>query len=428
MSLWSRIGRELIPASVRNGVVYDPLHPRDPALADLFGARQQVSAGVSVTERTAVTWTAIASGIRLASETVAMLPIDVVRRLERGRKLLPEHSVARVLEFPNPEMSGFEFRELMQTNIENWGNAYAQIRFDNARRPIELWPLTPDRVTVERNSTGDVVYRVGLPGEPFGQAASSAILPADEVLHIRGWSRSGIIGERMAVIFREAIGLGLVTEMFGALFFGQGLNAGGFLEHPGRLSKEAQDRLIKQKENQAGGISRAHRLAILEEGMKFNQTTIEPEKAQFLGLRQFQLGEACRILRMPPHVLYDLSRATFSNIEHQGIELVTYSWMPRVVRWEKRLAMQLLGQKDFVNVQIKFNMRALLRADTQAETAAFTAGRNGGWLSPNDIREYLDLNPRDGGDEYLDEPAGAPAQSPKPAKDGGMNDAAAQAA
>jgi HK97 family phage portal protein len=384
-------------------------------LAELFAWGRPVSSGVSVTESTAVTWTAIASGIRLASETVGMLPIDVVRRMEpRGRQLLPDHPVAKVLEFPNPEMSGFEFRELMQSHIELWGNGYAQIRRDNSDRPIELWPLNPDRVTVERNSRGDIQYRVGLPGEPFGQAASGAVLLADEMLHIRGWSRHGILGERMAQTFREAIGLGLVTEMFGALFFGQGLNAGGFLEHPGRLSKEAQDRLIKAKENQASGIAKSHRLAILEEGMKFNQTTIEPEKAQFLGLRQFQLGEACRMLRMPPHVLYELSRATFSNIEHQGIELVTYSWMPRIMRWEKRLAMQLLGQKDFVNVQIKFNMRALLRADTQAETAAFTAGRQGGWLSPNDIRELMDLNPRKGGDIYLDEPAGAPAQKPKP--------------
>lgn len=412
MSLWSRIRGGF---QEQRALVVDPKHPRDPALAELFNAGRDASSGVQVSERTAVSWTAIASGIRLASETMAMLPIDVVEKLEpRGRKPLPRHPVARVLQFPNPEMSSFEFIELMQGFIELWGNAYAQIVFDGARRPVEMWPLNPDRVTVERGSGGSLVYRVGLPAEPFGIAASSVVLPADEVLHIRGWSRSGILGERMAVVFREAIGLGLVTEEFGARFFGRGLNAGGFIEYPGRLTTEAQDRLAKQKEKQMAGMTNAHRITILEEGMKFHQTTIEPEKAQFLGLRQFQIGEASRMLRLPPHVLYELSRATFSNIEHQGIELVTYSWLPRARRWETRLAMQLLGQKDFVNVQIKFNMRALMRGDTQAETAAFTAGRNGGWLSPNDIREYMDLNPRKGGDEYLDEPAGAPAQDPKP--------------
>lgn len=420
MSLWTRV-RDWLDPSESRALVISPKHPQDPALADLFGFGRGVNSGVTVTENTAVTWTAVASGIRLASETMAMLPIDVIRVDGRKRTQLPEHAVAKVLRFPNPEMSAFEFVELMQTFIELWGNAYAQIVFDGARRPVELWPLNPDRVTVERNSQGVVVYRVGLPSEPFGQAATSVVLPADEVLHIRGWSRNGILGDRMAQTFKEAIGLGLVTETFGALFFGQGLNVGGFLEHPGKLTKDAQDRLIKSKENQMGGVSKSHRIAILEEGMKFHQTVLEPEKAQFLALRQFQIGEACRMLRMPPHVLYELSRATFSNIEHQGIELVTYSWLPRARRWETRLAMQLLGPKDFVNTQVKWNFRALLRGDTTAETAAFTAGRQGGWLSPNDIRELMDLNPRKGGDIYLDEPAGAPAAKPQPADMGGEN-------
>ncbi|HKR56320.1 MAG TPA: phage portal protein, partial [Gemmatimonadales bacterium] len=307
MSLWTRVREWFDPSEERN-LVISPKHPQDPGIIDLFNIGRQVSSGVTVSESTAVTWTAIASGIRLASETMAMLPIDVIRVDGRKRIQLPEHPVAKVFRFPNPEMSAFEFVELMQTYVELWGNAYAQIVYDGARRPVELWPLNPDRVTVERSNAGAIVYRIGLPSEPFGQSATSVVLPASEVLHIRGWSRNGILGDRMAQTFKEAIGLGLVTEMFGAMFFGQGLNVGGFLEHPGKLSKEAQDRLIKSKENQMGGVSKSHRLAILEEGMKFNQTVLEPEKAQFLGLRQFQIGEACRMLRMPPHVLYELSR------------------------------------------------------------------------------------------------------------------------
>jgi HK97 family phage portal protein len=412
--------------------VISPRHPGDPALVELFSVGRTAGAGVEVTERTAVSWTAIASGIRLAAETIAMLPIDVVRRLEpRGRQPLPDHPVAKVLAFPNPEMSSFEFRELMQTNIELWGNAYAQIILNGAGQPGELWPLNPDRVTVTRDSQGKLFYRVALPADPLGYAAESVTLPARDVLHIRGWSRYGILGDRMTQTFREAIGLGLVTELFGALFFGQGLNAGGLLEHPGTLTEEAQARLIKQKENQAAGITRAHRVMILEEGMKWQQTTVEPEKAQFLGLRTFQLGEASRMLRMPPHVLYELSRATFSNIEHQGIELVTYSWLPRTSRWETRLGMQLLSDKAFPTVQIKFNMAGLLRGDAAAQSAAFTAGRQGGWLSPNDIREMMDLNPRTGGDVYADQPAGAPAQPPKLAATdatGGANADTTQAA
>jgi HK97 family phage portal protein len=373
------------------------------------------ASGVDVSERTAVTWTAIASGIRLCAETLASLPVDLSRRRDtRGREPLPDHPVAQLFAFPNPEMSGFEFRELLQTHIDLWGNGYAHIVWNQGGIPIELWPINPDRVTIERDPSDNLVYRVGLPNESFGRAQTSTVLPAEDVLHIRGWSRHGLLGERMVQTFREAIGLGLATELFGALFFGQGANAGGILEHPSNLSLEAQDRLRQQKERQASGLGRAHRLLILEEGMKWHQTTVEPEKAQFLGTRKFQVTEAARMLRVPPHLLYDLERATFTNIEHQGIEFVTYSMLARVQRWEQRAAMQLLGRKDRHRVQIKFNLASLLRGDTTAQTAAFTAGRQGGWFSPNDIREYLDLNPRPGGDVYADQPAGVPAASPAP--------------
>lgn len=375
------------------------------------------ASGVEVNERNAVSWTALASGIRLCAETLASLPVDLSKRRERGRDPQPDHPVAQLLKFPNSEMSGFEFVELLQTHIDLWGNGYAQIVFNQVGIPIELWPINPDRVTVERDPRGNLVYRVSLPNEPFGAMTTSTVLPADEVLHVRGWSRYGVLGERMVQTFREAIGLGLATELFGALFFGRGANPSGILEHPGMLSTEAQDRLRKAKENQSGGMSAAQRIMVLEEGMKWHQTTIEPEKAQFLGTRKFQVTEASRMIRVPPHLLYDLERATFSNVEHQGIEFVTYSMLPRAVRWEQRLAMQLLGRKDRHSVQVKFNMAGLLRGDTTAQTAAFTAGRQGGWLSPNDVRELLDMNPRKGGDVYADMPAGAPAQPAAPKAD-----------
>lgn len=416
MNLLQRIARLFRPE--QRGIVYAPIPPRDPALVDLFSARVNADSGVSVTERTAVSWTAIASGIRLAAETMAMLPVDIVQRGENTRTPLPNHPVARVLAFPNEECSAFEFIELMQTFMELWGNAYAQIIFDGAYRPIALWPLSPDRVTVERGPDGSLRYRVGLPNEAFGYATEAAVLPAEEVLHIRGWSRCGILGDRMAQNFRQAIGLGLATELFGALFFGQGANAGGILSHPGTLTDEAQKRLRKQQESNSG-IQQAHRVRILEEGMTWQQITIDPEKAQFLGTRKFQVTEAARMLRLPPHLLYDLERSTFSNIEQQAIEFVTYSMLPRARRWETRLAMQLVGNRNFSNIQIKFNMAALLRGDTTAQTASFTAGRQGGWFSPNDIREMMDLNPRPGGDVYTDQPAGVPAAAPKVPPQGG---------
>lgn len=392
-----------------------PMSPNDWLIRAFGGA--PAAAGVPVNESTALSWTALMAGVRFLSETLAALPLDVFQRRDtRGRDALPLHPLARMYRSgPNPEQTWFEWIELGQAHAVLWGNAYSQIIFNQGGEPAELWPLNPDRVTMERRRDGILQYRVTFPADDLGGVGGSAIIPFDEMLHVRGFSRWGLLGERIARVHREAIGLGLATEVFGSLLFGQGLNAGGFLEHPQTMSKEAQDRLRTAIEAQAAGLSNAHRLAVLEEGMKFNPTTIEPEKAQFLGLRQFQVQEASRILRIPPHLLYDLSRATFSNIEHQAIEVVTYTILPWCRRWESRMDKQLISTK-MKNLQFtKFNLNGLLRGDTAAQTAAFQAGRQGGWFSVNDIRELLDLNPVPKGDGYLEpenmRPLGAP---PKP--------------
>lgn len=400
--------------------VVNPRHPKDPALAEMFAYRDG-SSGVEVNERTAMSWTALSAGCRMISETLASLPLDVnERRTPRGRTPRPDHPTAELFRWPNDEMTIWEVIDVMQGHALWWGNGYAQIVFDGARRPIELWPMSPDRVTMERNASGAIQYRISLPDEPFGAGRESTVLPADEVLHIRGFSRYGLLGERMVYTFREAIGLGLATERFGALFFGQGLNAGGILEHPSQLSTDAQKRLLEQKERQAGGMSRAHKTMILEEGMKWHQTTVDPDKAQFLGTRKYQVTEASRILRIPPHMLYDLERATFSNIEHQAIEVVTYTMTPWAVRWEQRLAKTLLGRKDYKSVYFKFNMNALLRGDMAARMNFYQSGIQNGWLSQNDVREYEDLNPIKDGDTYRAPanllPVGAPPPTPEPAK------------
>jgi len=383
----------------RRDQLIGPLHPRDPALAELFGVRP-AAAGVDVSERTAISWPALSCGIRLIAETIGMLPVDVCRRRDRGRDILDNHPAARVLDDPNPEQTAFEFKEMLQSHALWWGNGYAQIIRNKGGIPIELWPLSPDRVTVFRDGAMNLIYRIGLPREPYGMAATSVLLPADEVLHIRGFTRYGLMGDRMTQTFRETIGLGLATELFGALFFGQGANAGGVITHPAQLTEEAQERLRKQKENQVAGISRAHRVMILEEGMTWHQTSVDPEKAQFLGTRQFQVVEASRILRIPPHLLYDLTRGTFSNIEQQGIEFVTYTMMPWAVRWEQRLRKMLLGFKDASSTYFKFRMNSLLRGDSAARLAFYQGMIQNGVFSQNDVLELEDLNPIEGGDVH----------------------------
>jgi len=384
--------------------VIGPNTPGTPAdwMVRMFGGLPATS-GAQVNESTALSWTALMCGVRFLSETLASLPLRVYRHKDpRGKELLSNHPIARLVRTPNPEQSWFECVELMMTHAVLWGNGYAQIIWNGFGEPVELWPLNPDRVQLRRDSQGLLYYQVALPRDEIGYGGGQFIsLPPDDILHIRGPSRWGLLGERIAVVHREAIGLGLATEEFAARFIGSGMHAGGILEHPAKLSADAQERLRRSVDRQAGGLSAAHRTLILEEGMKWQATTVEPDKAQFLGVRAFQLGEAARILRIPPHLLYDLSRATFTNIEHQSIDVVVFTLLPWARRWEARLDKQLISDKMQRSTYTKFALEGLLRGDTQTRYAAYATARSSGWLSVNDIRELEDMNPVDGGDNYL---------------------------
>lgn len=401
----------------------DPRHPKDPGLVEIFQLGRGGYAGVSVTETSAMSWTAIWAGVRFLSETMATLPLHVYERLdERRKRTLPSHPIARLVRMgPNPEMTWPEWAEVMMAQILLFGHGRSQIIWNNRGEPIELWPIHYDRIKPERSATDALVYRVTVPDKlgAFGSMGGSVILPADEVLDIRGFSSTGLCGERMVHKFREAIGLGLATEEFAARFFGQGANASGFLSHPGQLSEKARERLDKAIAQQIGGLSKAHRYLLLEEGMQWHQLMVDPQKAQALELRKFQVNEAARILRLPPHILGDLERATFSNIEHQGIELVKFSLLPWGVRWEKRLDKQLLSLNAEGRVYTKFNFAALERGDIKTRYEAYAIGRQNSWLSVNDILALEDMNPVANGDTRIEpvnmRPLGsAPTEQPTP--------------
>lgn len=362
-----------------------------------------IASGVDVTPTSALAWTALAAGIRVLAETIASLPLKLYERLDpRGKDLLDDHPLFPLLHnAPNPEMTSFEWREISMFHVLLWGNAFSEIVRNGQGEITELWPINPDRVRVERDSeTGAIVYRITLPRS--GSTAAGAVrLPADRVFHLRGFSLEGIVGLSPVFVHKEAIGLGLVTELFGARFFGNGATPGGILEHPGRLTDEVAKRLRTQWDEVHGGVAKAHRVAIAEEGMKWKDVAVEPEKAQFLGLRKFQVTEAARILRIPPHLLGDLERATFSNIEQMAIEFVEHSLRPWLVRWEQRIWQALIHPRDQQKVFAEFSVEGLLRGDIEARFQAYAVGREWGWLSANDIREKENQNPVDGGDEYV---------------------------
>ncbi len=357
-------------------------------------------AGVSVTEQSSLKSTAVWACVRLLSETVASLPLPVYRRQSpRGKDRAIDHPLYTLLhDAPNPEMTSYTFREMLQAHLVTWGNCYAEIDYGadgyGTGYPKALWPLLPSQMQVERVK-GQIVYEYTLPD------GKQMTIPNYRVLHIPGLGYNGLVGYSPIRMAKEAIGLSLATEEFGARFFGNGSSFGGFLEHPAKLSDEAQKRLLKSFEEKHQGLSNAHRLAILEEGMKYHSSGIPPEDAQFLETRQFQVSEIARFFHIPPHMIGDLSKATFSNIEHQTIEFVVYTLRPWLVRWEQVLNRKLLTESERKQFFIEFLVDGLLRGDSLSRGAFYKEMFMMGSMSPNDIREKENMNPIEGGDNYF---------------------------
>ena len=372
-------------------------------LTFLFG---KTSSGKIVNEQTAMQSAAVYACVRILSEAIASLPIHVYRyRLDGGKERIPQHPLYYLLHNePNPEMTSFVFRETLMSHLLLWGNAYAQIVRNGRGQPIALYPLPPNRMEVSRTKTGDMVYTYHLdPDErdlyPNGK---NITLRKDEVLHIPGLGFDGLIGYSPIAMAKNAIGMSLATEEYGASFFANGANPGGVLEHPGVI-KDIQR--VKDSWNSAyQGTGNAHKIAVLEEGMKFQAIGIPPEQAQFLETRKFQINEIARIFRVPPHMVGDLEKSSFSNIEQQSLEFVKYTLDPWVVRWEQSLQQSLVLPSEKQSIFIKFNVDGLLRGDYQSRMNGYAVARQNGWLSANDIRELEDMNripAEEGGDLYL---------------------------
>lgn len=286
------------------------------------------------------------------------------------------------------------YREATAGHVVMWGTGYSEIDRNEAGGINALWPLLPGNM-VPKRIDGELVYAYRLPD------GGTKIFSADRILRINGFSKDGIIGHRPIALGREAIGLSLALEEFGARFFGNGAHPHTVLEHPEQLSPEAAERLRKAWEERQQGLSNAHRTAILEEGMKLKEFGVSPEDAQALESRKFQVVEVARIFNIPPHMLKDLERSTFSNIEHQGLEFVIYTIRPWLVRFEQAYSIQLLNDKEIKKYFFEHLVDGLLRGDIKNRSEAYAVGRQWGWLSANDIREMENKNPVEGGDAYL---------------------------
>ena len=371
------------------------------------------TSGKRVNERSAMQMTAVYSCVRILSEAVASLPLQFYRYNENGGK---EKAVDHPLYFllhdePNPEMTSFVFRETLMMHLLIYGNAFSQIIRNGKGEIVALYPLMPDRMTVDRDEGGHLYYEytvydaddVAGRGSTGAKAAGKNVrlLPYD-VLHIPGLGFDGLVGYSPIAMAKNAIGMAIACEEYGAKFFANGAAPSGVLEHPGTLKDPS--RVRESWQATFGGSSNAQKVAVLEEGMKYTPISISPEQAQFLETRKFQIDEIARIFRVPPHMIGDLEKSSFNNIEQQSLEFVKYTLDPWVSRWEQAMVRALLTPEEKKRYFFKFNVDGLLRGDYQSRMQGYATARQNGWMSANDIRELENLDKipaEDGGDLYL---------------------------
>jgi HK97 family phage portal protein len=354
------------------------------------------SSGKAVNERTALQTTAVYACVRILAETIASLPLHTYRYTDRGKEKALDHPLYYLLHNePNSEMTSFVFRETLMSHLLLWGNAYAQIIRDGRGQILSLYPLLPDKMTVDRAAGGEIIYQYRTDRGVYS-------LRREDVLHVPGLGFDGLIGYSPIAMAKNAIGMAIATEEYGASFFANGANPGGVLEHPGVVKDPKR---VRESWNAVyQGSSNAHRVAVLEEGMKFQAIGIPPEQAQFLETRKFQINEIARVFRIPPHMLADLEKSSFSNIEQQSLEFVKYTLDPWVIRWEMSIQKALFSTSEKQQYFVRFNLDGLLRGDYASRMQGYATGRQNGWLSSNDIRELENMNliPAElGGDLYL---------------------------
>lgn len=362
----------------------------------LTGGTNKSTSGEVITPGTAMRTAAVHASVKVLSENVAQLPLFVFRRLKEGGKdKVPDHWLFKLLHMrPNQWQTSFEFRETMMAALLLRGNAYA-VKVMRGTRVLELIPVSPDRVQVKQSEDLTLEYLITprLGGAPLR-------FEQKEIFHIKALSSNGFIGLDPLQMARESIGLSLATQRYGAKFFANSAIPSGVLQHPEELGTEGRDNLKKDWEEMTGGEN-INSIAILEEGMEFKPIGMTSENAQFLETREFQRADIAAIFRVPPHMIGDLKRATFSNIESQNISFITQSLMPWLVRWEQAIWRDLIPRNERDELVAQFQISGLLRGDSKARAKFYVDMVTTGIYSVNEIRELENLNPRKGGDEFL---------------------------
>lgn len=390
----------------------------------LLGAGHATYAGPSVNEDNAMRSSAVYACIRIISESIASLPLVLYTKRGRNKDRAENHPLYPVLhDMANPLMTSFEWRELTLAHTLLRGNSWSQKVMNFRGQTVELWPLNPAMMEGYTRRGGQLYWLYRNPDNQLQELNSQIIH------HVKGLG-DGFIGRSpIAQAAKQAVGLSLATEEYGARYYSNGSRPGLILRHPGKLSPAAAQRLKESFSNEHQGLSNAHRTKVLEEGMDVTTIGIPNNEAQFLETRKFQVTEIARIYRVPPHMLADLDRATFSNIEHQSLSFVMHTLMPWFVRHEQAIYRDLLLPDERKTLFAKYLVAGLLRGDTATRYQAYTTAINTGFMTRNEARELEDLNPLDGLDEPLlplnmmEANAEPPQAEPAPIAEGSQQEA-----
>ena len=375
---------------------------RDSGTLFVFG---RANSGEQVDEKSAMQIATVYACVRLLADSVAQLPLHLYKMVgEDGQEKAREHPLYNILyRQPNPEMTDFSFKEVLMTHLLLWGNAYVQIIRDGKNNVLGLYPLLPENVEIDRDAKGNLYYIYhAYTDEVPGENNKDITFRRDEILHIPGLGFNGLVGFSPIAMMKNSLGTNIAVEKYGSSFFKNGAQPSGVLEHPGVL-KDPQ----KIRDNWSsvyGGPNNAHKVAVLEENMHYKPISLPPEDSQFLSTREFGVEEICRIFRVPPHMVQDLKRATYSNIEHQSIDFVVHTLDPWLIRIEKAIIKDVLLDEEKDAFFPKFNVDGLLRGDIESRMRAYGTGISNGFFSPNDARrkENMPLIPaEEGGDYYF---------------------------
>ena len=352
----------------------------DKWFLDFIGGKNR-----EINEYTALNNAVLFACVRILAETIATVPLHLYERLDEGKRRAYDHPLYQVLhDQANPEMNSFVFRETLQGHLGTWGNGYAEIEWSSGGEVKALWPLRPDNTFPERIK-GKLFYRTSIGNKGF-------ILPAYRVFHVSGFGFDGLVGYSPVRMGVNSLALSAAAEQFGTKMFENNARPGGYLKHPGKLSDDAQRRLISSWEKRHSGLENVNRVAILEEGMEFQTVGVPPQDAQMLQTRKFQIADIARWYRMPLHKIQEMEQATYSNIEQQSIEFVVDTMLPWFRRWESAVNTQLLTPKERKPYFSEFLIEGLLRGDTTSRYEAYATARQWGWMNADEIREAENMN------------------------------------